>query len=161
MDWPFPLGQLLLPQPHRASRGPVTRQQGWQGGTQEFVPTHVPEPSSCQSTTRCVQELRTSLILRDANPIRKGGFTAELGGPCSTVVGRDALHTSASSLTPRLHGESCLPNPQACVLCFFACTVQMLVDDNWGICVFAAMDRYQLLSHLSPKFNSLYFEKST
>lgn len=52
-----------------------------------------------------------------------------------------------------------IPKPVCCAS--FACAVHMLVDDNWGICVFAAMDRYQLLSHLSPKFNSLYFENST
>lgn len=50
---------------------------------------------------------------------------------------------------------------QSCALCFLCLTLHVLGDDNGGICVFAAMDRYQLLSHLRPKFNSLYFENST
>lgn len=91
---------------------------GGEGRTQGFVSTCVLEPNSCQSATHCVRELTTRLTLRDANPIRKGDFKTGLGSPCSTVVSTDALHSSVSSFTPRPHGESCLQNPQACVLCF-------------------------------------------
>ena len=117
MDWPFTPGHLLLPQPCHISHRSVARHQGDNVALRALCQCLL-EPSSCRSTTCCVQELTTRLILRDANPIRKWDFKTGLGSPCSTVVGTDALHTSVSSFTPRLHGESCLQNPQACVLCF-------------------------------------------
>lgn len=117
MDWPFTPGHLLLPRPRNASRGSVARRRGDKDALRALCQSLL-EPSSCQSTTRCVQELTTGLILRDANPSKKWDFKTGLGSPCSTVVGTDAPHTSVSSFTPRLHRESCLQNPQACVLCF-------------------------------------------
>ena len=101
------------------SLAPATPRSTWgrrkvprgQGCTRGSVPTCVPQPS-------WVRELTTRLVLRDANPSRKGDFKTRLGSPCSTVVGAAALHTSIPSFTACLHGESCLQNPQACVLCF-------------------------------------------
>lgn len=154
MDWSFTTRSPSLAP--ATLHGSLSRLWEAQGCTQGFMPSCVLEPSSCQSANRCVQELTTRLTLGDTNLIRKGDFKTGLGSPWGRVVSTDALHTSVSSMESLVFK---IPKHVCCAS--FACSVHMLVDDNWGICVFAAMDRYQLLSHLRPKFNSLYFENST
>lgn len=148
MDWPFRLGHLLVPQLCYAPCGAVARcQQGW---------SH----TLCQ----CHQLSQHDSLCPGADgqaamPTPSESGTAKQGLGARAAPLSVWLAVSSLTATSRESLAFHIPEPLCCASS--ACAVRVLGDENQGICIFAAMDQYQLLSHSSLKFSSLYFENST
>lgn len=150
LDWPFSLGHLLVPQL-------VLHAGLWQGASRGEA-TLCASTISCHSVTRRAQELNARLACQ---PHWKVGLPNRAWEPVQHRWWVAVQHASVSSITPTSTGSLAFHIPEPLCCASSTCAAHMLGDDNQGICIFVAMDCYQLLSHLRLKYNSLYFENST